>query len=174
MYSKVKIAASLVILLSLMIFIAPATAPARAAELQKGYEAYKNKNWDLAAKELEPAAVEGDFNAQFLLAELYLRGDGKEQNFEQAFYWYFEAAKSGHPQAQANAGSLLSLGLGVPREMPSAYYWWILSAIWTENELTRGAFAALGEVAPLLNTEERQLISASGKAAWQQGVVEGE
>ena len=168
MYSTVRITAALTILLSLM------TYTARAADLQKGLDAYSNKDWDLAAKELEPVAIDGNFNAQFLLAELYLRGDGKEQNFERAFHWYFEASKSGHPQAQANAGSLLSLGLGVPREMPTAYYWWILSAIWTKNELTGGAFAALGEVAPLLNAEERELISSSGRAAWQQGVGDGE
>ena len=82
MRSSVKLTAPLVVLL----FIIPFAAS--AADFNKGFAAYKKGDWDLALKELEPAAVAGNFNAQFLLAELYLRGDGKEQDFERAFHWY--------------------------------------------------------------------------------------
>ena len=159
-----------IVLLFAVLVLPPISA--KAQELNEGITAFENGAWDLAAEILEPYAVGGDFNAQFYMGELYLHGNGKEQDFEQAFRWYFEAAKSGHARAQANTGSLLSLGLGVPRDMPSASYWWILSAIWTDTQLTGSGFAALGEVAPLLSQEERKRIETSGKAAWGKSAKE--
>ncbi len=156
------LASTLVILL-----LSFAAASSRAADLMEGLAAYQNGNFDLALAEFEPLARGGDFNAQYHLGELYLQGDGVEQDLREAFDWFFKAAEQGHVQAQANVGSLLSLGLGVSRDMPTAYYWWILSAVWTTGPLQSGAMGALGEVAPQLTDEERRNLAQQARAGWR-------
>ena len=70
-------------------------------------------------------ANQGDADAQFNLALLYLHGRGTPQDMKQAVYWYKKAAEQGHVQAQYDLGSLYQFdGSGeVPQDMKQAVYW---------------------------------------------------
>ena len=47
------------------------------------------------------AAEQGHDRAQYTLGSLYEYGDGVPQDTKTAKDWYLEAAKQGHPEAQA-------------------------------------------------------------------------
>ena len=55
----------------------------------------------------EANANEGDINAQYNLACLYLRGEGCEQNSVEAQKWFEVAANQGDADAQFNLGIML-------------------------------------------------------------------
>lgn len=57
------------------------------------------------------AAKSGDAVAQLLLAEAYYKGDGIDQDYTQALYWYEKAAMSGEPKAALMAGKILFEGM---------------------------------------------------------------
>ena len=43
-------------------------------------------------------------------------------------HWFASAAELGHAGAQFNLGYMYSVGLGVPRDMPKACYWYMKAA----------------------------------------------
>ena len=141
--------------------------PSRAADKEEGITAFLRGDYETAFEALEPIARDGDFQAQFLVGEMLLKGLGIEQNMGAAFDWFKLAAEAGHAQAQANLGSMLALGLVRERNMPAAYYWWILSAVWTRTELQSDAFNALSEVASILTEEEKKALGLEAKDAWR-------
>ena len=47
--------------------------------LQKGLDAYKNKNYATALRELNPLAEQGYADAQYNLGQMYRRGQGVQQ-----------------------------------------------------------------------------------------------
>lgn len=62
-------------------------------------------------------AEQGDAEAQFALGEYYYRGDkDREQDYEQAVYWYRKAAEQGHASAQYNLGCCYYWGYGVSQD----------------------------------------------------------
>ena len=48
----------------------------------------------------------GNVNAQYNLANLYLRGQGAAQNDKLAFSWFIKAAEQGDAPAQYNLGRM--------------------------------------------------------------------
>ena len=50
------------------------------------------------------AAYEGDRDAQFKVGVLFTNDQFSEPDYEQAVYWYKQAARQGHPLAQYNLG----------------------------------------------------------------------
>mgnify|MGYP000229879357 CR=1 FL=1 len=65
----------------------------------------------LSPKYIIKAAKSGDVVAQISLAEAYYKGDGLDQNYTQALYWYEKAAVAGEPEAALMAGKILLEGL---------------------------------------------------------------
>jgi curved DNA-binding protein CbpA len=58
----------------------------------------------------------GDADSQNLLGEMYYYGDEIEQDLEQAFYWFKEAAKQQQPDALLNLGKCYLNGEGISRD----------------------------------------------------------
>jgi hypothetical protein len=137
------------------------------ADLTSGLEAYRAGDYATALSELQPLAEAGEADAQFALGEMYLKGLGVVQDFGNASAWFAKAAETGHTQAMANYGSLLALGLGARRDSGSAYFWLILSVVWAEGPARRAAMASLGEVAPLLSSQEKQAIGNAAARQWR-------
>lgn len=52
-----------------------------------------------------------------------LDGYGVQQNYQQAAYWYEQAAQKGHPEAQYNLALLYAAGKGVQRDDDQAVRW---------------------------------------------------
>jgi uncharacterized protein len=55
-------------------------------------------------------------------------GRGVPQNYEQALFWYREAADQGYAYAQDEVGSMYAEGQGVPQNYEQAYIWFDLAA----------------------------------------------
>nr|WP_282437325.1 J domain-containing protein [Vibrio amylolyticus] len=72
--------------------------------------------------ELTPLAEQHNVRAQFQLANLY-ETSSTQQDYEQALYWYLQAAKQEHVQSQFSLATLYLKGLGVEPDLSQALYW---------------------------------------------------
>lgn len=73
-------------------------APAWAA-YDEGLSAYRLGDFRAAHAEFRPAAEGGDANAQYMLGQMYERGQEVVLDPAQAFMWYTRAAARGHVEA---------------------------------------------------------------------------
>jgi hypothetical protein len=67
------------------------------------------------------AAEQGYVHAQYNLANMYLRGDVR--NDEEAVYWFRRAAEQGDAPAQYNLGLMYANGKGVTKNMAQCKIW---------------------------------------------------
>jgi len=73
-------------------------------------------------------AQQGDTAAQNTVGDMYRKGKGVEQNYEQAFYWYLKAAEQGHADAQMSIGHMYDEGIGVSLDKVQAFHWYLKAA----------------------------------------------
>lgn len=73
-------------------------------------------------------AYEGDRDAQFKVGVLFTNDQFNSADFEQAVYWYKQAARQGHSLAQYNLGHQYLTGVGVKRSEAEAMKWWLKAA----------------------------------------------
>ncbi len=69
------------------------------------------------------ASYFGDPNAQYLLAKMFLEGEGGDQNSRQAARWLKLAAEKGHVLGQAELGRMLFNGDGVSQRRTRGLKW---------------------------------------------------
>jgi TPR repeat protein len=79
-------------------------------------------------KWLEESANEGIALAQFSLAEMYLKGQGVDQDDKQAFNWFSKAAGQGITPAQYALGMMYFRGQGVGQDDKQAFNWFSKAA----------------------------------------------
>jgi cell division septation protein DedD len=77
------------------------------ADVKDGVDAWQRGDYAAAIKEWRPAAIAGDADAQFNLAQAYKLGRGVPADLKQAESWYQKAAAKGHVQAEDNYGLIL-------------------------------------------------------------------
>ena len=108
-----------------------------SAELFPGVQAYRERNYTLAIKELRPAAEEGDAEAQFYLGQAIedqQRKSGSddasklEASKVEAAKWFRRAAEQGHAEAQRELAFLYSIGEGVVPDDAEAAAWLLKAA----------------------------------------------
>ena len=63
------------------------------------------------------------------LGMMYGKGYGVDQNFEQAVFWYEQAALKIYAPAQANLGNMYETGHGVERNFKQAVFWYEQAAL---------------------------------------------
>jgi len=73
-------------------------------------------------------AYEGDRDAQFRVGVLFTNDQFQSPDYEQAVYWYKQAARQGHTLAQYNLGHQYLTGVGVKRNETTAMSWWLKAA----------------------------------------------
>lgn len=73
-------------------------------------------------------ANNGDAVFQFEFGVMHAKGDGVEQNYEQACYWFQQSANQGHSEAQYFLGMMYASGQGVEQNYKQACYWFQQSA----------------------------------------------
>jgi TPR repeat protein len=104
---------------------------------QDGMTAFRGENYDQALSLLLPYAKDGNPEAAYIIGELYgprswgLKGEnrnGVEQNNTQAIFWWGEAAKQGHSEAQLRLGWWLMKGGDVVKQDQAAGMNWLLMA----------------------------------------------
>ena len=144
-----------------------ALATSVQADLATAKNAYQRGDYETALERLRPLAEAEDPEAQYLLGEMHMHGQGVARDFTVASSWFDRASVNGHLQAMANLGALKMLGLGVERQAPSAYYWLILSVVWSDSPLRGAAMAGLAEVAPQLSADEKRAIAGPAVRAWR-------
>ena len=130
------------------------------ADFNDGVVALMMGDYDKALQILVPLAETSEHAyAQYFVGRMYADGQGVEQNFETAAYWYRRASKLGVADAQFRLGSQYQNGEGVPRDVESAYGWYSVAAHLGNPK----AIAAVVESAELLSRaemEQAKLLSA--------------
>lgn len=76
----------------------------------------------------EPDCKKIQLDAQFSLGLIHQNGDGVEQDFEEAFKWYTQAANRGDANSQTSLGELYHSGKGVKQDCKKAFGWWSKAA----------------------------------------------
>ena len=91
-------------------------ADLKAAEkvLQRGY-------YEVAEREIEPAALSGNAHAQFLMGELYQRPNFWKCRLETSLAWYEKSADQGYARANTRLGFIYRYGLGVEKDPARAF-----------------------------------------------------
>jgi len=90
------------------------------AILREAIEAGGNK---AAVSKLRSLASKGNTQAQILLGDLHMTGDGVIHNYSMAVTWYRQAAEAGDADAQFKLSGMYRDNLGVPRYMAKAREW---------------------------------------------------
>jgi hypothetical protein len=94
--------------------------PALSPSIEQEYQAELEK-WMLRA-------YEGDRDAQFRVGVLNTNSQFNPPDYEQAVYWYKQAARQGHVLAQYNLGHQYLTGVGVKPNQSTAMSWWLKAA----------------------------------------------
>lgn len=81
-------------------FAALCSAAAAQADFTTAYRAYERGDYATASSQFAEAARQGHAAAQISLGWMYAQGLGVARDDQQALYWYRQAAKQGHRDAQ--------------------------------------------------------------------------
>lgn len=73
---------------------------------------------------LTEQAQQQDPESQYLLAQSYDLGVDIEENKENAFYWYSQAAQNGQLNAQSKLAYFLAKGIGTEKDIDEAIRWY--------------------------------------------------
>lgn len=98
-------------------------SPACAGDLEDGLAAYRAKNYAQTFLWLAPLADNGDPQAEFVLGEMYRKGQGLVKSMDDALPWLNKAAEAGHAGAQNVLGQLYETGDGVEQNFDTALQW---------------------------------------------------
>ena len=83
---------------------------------------------------LRVQAEKGDPEAQYDLAEAYLKGEGVAQSEKEAAKWYYRSAMQGYVDAQIAMGFVYRGGSGMPMDKVLSYMWFDLATKNGSNE----------------------------------------
>ncbi len=75
------------------------------------------------------AAEQGVAYEQYRLGEMYAKGYGVKQNYENAIEWYEKAAEQGKAYAQYRLGVMYYTGESVEKDYTKAFYWYEKAAV---------------------------------------------
>ncbi|MDE7107100.1 MAG: hypothetical protein K2O39_02130, partial [Clostridiales bacterium] len=89
------------------------------AENESLMEEYRNqlatKEFWMRFDELTAAAMEGDAESQYTLGTIYYSGEDIDQDYDQAYFWFKEAAKQKHADAMYYLGLCYINGHGTEK-----------------------------------------------------------
>jgi uncharacterized protein YgiM (DUF1202 family) len=92
--------------------------------MQRAITAYEAGDFLTAGQLWEPLANEGNAQAQYSMAVLYHKGQGRPADFGKALDWYRKAAEQDHVNSLFNLGVAYWEGRGVARNLEDAVQWW--------------------------------------------------
>ena len=99
------------------------------AGLDEAIAAGKLKNYPLRLSTTQPQAEQGEPHAQFNLAMMYWTGQGAQQDYVKAAYWFRKSAEQGIALAQNNIGGMYREGQGVKQDLALAVSWYRKAAV---------------------------------------------
>ncbi len=92
--------------------------------MQAAITAYEAGEFNKAGQLWEPLASAGNAQAQYAMAVLYHKGQGRPADFGRALDWYRKAAGQDHVNSLFNLGVAYWEGRGVDRDLKQAVKWW--------------------------------------------------
>src|ERR1043166_4049936 len=95
------------------------------ADLASANRAYEQKDYAVAFREFTVLAEQGNADAQFILGNMYMKGQGVLKDPEQATKWFKASATQGNADAQFFLGSIYLLP---HKDIPEGLKWLRLSA----------------------------------------------
>ena len=100
------------------------------ADFNDGVVAYLMGDYEKAYNTMISIAKTDEDNAlaQYYLGVMYMKGQGVEQNYEEAGKWLRKASEHRLPQAQYKLANLYTLGKGVPKDYEFAFIWYSVGA----------------------------------------------
>lgn len=100
------------------------------ADFNDGVVAYMMGDYESAYNTMISIAKtnETDPYPQYYLGVMYLKGQGVEQDYNQAATWLRKASENRLPQAQYKLAGLYTEGHGVPKDLEFAYVWLSVAA----------------------------------------------
>jgi hypothetical protein len=90
--------------------------------------AHSKGDYATALRLLPPLANQGNAMAQGLLGLMYAKGQGVQQNYDEAVKWYRLAAEQGNHFGQSFLGDMYAKGHGVAQNYAEAVKWYRLAA----------------------------------------------
>ena len=123
----------LVFIFSLCLIIAPLAW----GDYQDGRKAYNRGDYATALKELRPLAEQGHAGAQYFIGYMYYKGQGVNQDGEEAVKWFRMAAEQGDVKSQVRLGVMYRLSLTVSKNYKEAEKWLRMAA---EQEDTKAQY----------------------------------
>ena len=99
-----------------------------AGDVEDGWAAYEEGNYEAAFSAFSKAAELGDAEAQYKLADMCREGEGVPQDYKQAMSWFLKAAEQGIAIAQVRIGGMYFGGKGVPQDYKQAMSWFLKAA----------------------------------------------
>ena len=97
------------------------------ADLARGVEAFRDRDYGSALRWLEPVAIAGEAQAQFMLGFMYQNGRGVPADPEKGVALLRQSAEQGHAYAQFSLASSYRFGIGVEQDLLDAHRWLLLS-----------------------------------------------
>ena len=131
-------------------------------------------------------AFEGDPEAQYKVGILHTNTQFSQPDYEQAVYWYRQAARQGHVLAQYNLGHQYLLGVGVNKSESSAMKWWTEAAkqdhALAQFNIGRAYYLGIGLEQDhrkskywfqrAADNEEPKSVDILAKLGWAEGVID--
>jgi hypothetical protein len=91
------------------------------------YVAFQQGRYTTALQLARPIAEQGDARAQWILGQMYAKGEGVPQNRSEAVKWYRLSADQNDAEAQYELAFLYAIGDGVPQDYIAAHMWFNLA-----------------------------------------------
>lgn len=98
------------------------------ADFKTAGDAYKEGDYETAAREFLPLAESGDHRAMYALGSMYAAGHGVPMDLKEALKWFRKAATYERPDAQYKIGVMYDRGLGLKQDYRKALFWYGKSA----------------------------------------------
>ncbi len=100
------------------------------ADRNDGAYAYLQGDYENAYNTMISLAKTSDDKiAQYYLGVMYMKGQGVEQDYEQAGEWFRKSSEQGLAVAMYKLADLYSKGNGVPKDLEFAYVWYSVGAV---------------------------------------------
>ena len=134
---------------------------AAKADFNDGVVAYLMGDYEKAYNTMISLAKTNDKDAlaQYYLGVMYLKGQGVEQDYEEAGKWLRKASENRLPQAQYKLASLYTEGKGVPKDYEFAYIWYSIGAAHNHQLSVKAVDKARTKLSDAEFTEAQKLIS---------------
>ena len=116
---------------------------------------HRQKNYNIATKYIKKAADAGLDEAQVILANMYMNGQGFPQNYSNAVKYLSAATKQGNVEAMLKLADILSSGKKYPQNISEAHVLYNLASVRGADTATarRNDMEKKMEISDILNAQ---------------------